>query len=460
MRKCFGKSKNVKSVCLLLLTVFFIGCSKNTTKSGEVPTSAGPQKLLLYTWTNTDVIQPLLDGFNRDYAGKWEVEHIRLANALTMTINTALASGEQVDVMTQGSPIDLRQRYDDGIYLGMKQFLVKDGLTYEGVFGESTEKVYNFDGDYYAIPYGLQRAVVFFNKKMFDEIGVPYPDPNWTWADFRELAKKLTKGNGANKVYGAMYNLNPYWDHIASQRLGPFYYYSPDHQSTRFDAPEIREDLQFFYDMFMVDKTVMPYDEYMTLQLQDAANGMKALYSGRYAMWIADDGNNLFLDDSYTGGKLPSGTDIGMVGFPRPVGYNGLVTITHGSTTSIPASTKYPDGAWALAKYQCIDHADLFAGPKAMHPGYELKTDAEKLIFYSMLFKGRPGLDYNMAMEVTTRPYTLINRDNTIVQGQQKINDLILANVSRLFNGELTVDAVLSDLKTKGDQYIADDMKK
>jgi hypothetical protein len=53
----------------------------------------------------------------------------------------------------------------------------------------------------------------------------------------------------------------------------------------------------------------------------------------------------------------------------------------------------------------------------------------------------------------------LISRDNTISQGYAKINALIDADMSLVFNGEMSVDMALKDLKIKGDQYIAEDLK-
>ena len=37
---------------------------------------------------------------------------------------------------------------------------------------------------------------------MFDEAGVEYPNAEWTWDDFYEAAKKLTKDDGSQWGYG------------------------------------------------------------------------------------------------------------------------------------------------------------------------------------------------------------------------------------------------------------------
>ncbi len=407
---------------------------------------------------------PLLNAFNEQFKGKYEMEYGKLANAQTMTINTALSSGAPISVMTQASMIDLRTRADSGIYLGLKRFLDQEGLTYAGVFGESLETTQNFNGDYYALPYCNNINMVYFNKRMFDAAGVPYPKEDWTWNDFRETAKKLTSGSGANKVYGAFFDVaggppggDQYWASIAMQKLGAFYYYNDDFTATKFDVPEMKESLQFFYDMFMVDQSCVPLSEYTALRYNDDIVGMNGLYSGRYAMWIAPVYGCLYLNESY--GPIPAGTDIGLANFPRPVGSDGPVTLTYSSTASIPANVPNPQAAWEAIKFICIDHADLFAGPKAMHPATQFATKAEADYFNDLIFRNHPGLDYNMAMDIMARPRKQVSRDNTIVQGQFKIDELIIANMTLVFNGEMSVDAALRDLKTKGDQYIAEDLR-
>jgi hypothetical protein len=50
---------------------------------------------------------------------------------------------------------------------------------------------------------------------------------------------------------------------------------------------------------------------------------------------------------------------------------------------------------------------------------------------------------------------SLVSEDNSVLKGQQQINDAITANMSKVFNGEMSVDDCLKDLKTKGDAAIA-----
>lgn len=57
--------------------------------------SDGLYELDFYAWSNPDNIKPLIENFNSDYAGKYNLVYQKLADAMTLTINTALASGEK-----------------------------------------------------------------------------------------------------------------------------------------------------------------------------------------------------------------------------------------------------------------------------------------------------------------------------------------------------------------------------
>ena len=60
--------------------------------------------------------------------------------------------------------------------------------------------MYDIDGKTYALPYRTDFWVLYYNKKMFDDAGIQYPE-NLTWDEYEDLAKKLSKNDG--QVYGA-----------------------------------------------------------------------------------------------------------------------------------------------------------------------------------------------------------------------------------------------------------------
>lgn len=58
-------------------------------------------------------------------------------------------------------------------------------------FPKDIVQIYNWEGTkQYAVPKDIDTIALWYNKTMFDEAGVPYPDKDWTWDDYAEAAKK------------------------------------------------------------------------------------------------------------------------------------------------------------------------------------------------------------------------------------------------------------------------------
>lgn len=439
------------------------GEAAKSQESKENKTVDGVYELDFYAWTNADNVKPLLENFNKDFAGKYNLVYQKMADAQTLTINTALASGEKMDVMTQSNYTDLRTRADDGVYLGLKQFFDKEGWDYAEKLGASIEETQNINGNYYSIPYCNNINMVFFNKKLFDEAGLEYPQSGWTWEEFRETANKLTSGSGADKVYGAMIDTasgagsDNYWDLLARQRFGSNAYYNDDFTASTFGTDEMKESLQLFVDMTFKDECIVPVSEITALKYKDDPAGMAGLYNGKYAMWIAPVYGCLYLKSSY--GDIPEGTDIGMVDMPG-LEKGQVVTTCYSSSASIPASAENPEAAWDLLKYICMDRPDLFAGPKGQHSAVVYENKEDERAYNELLFSEKPGLDFDMAMDTMMKDRTLVSKDCTIKQGAVAIQEGMENIMTLVFSGEMGVEEALNELQKSVDEAIKADLAK
>ncbi|MDQ6419773.1 sugar ABC transporter substrate-binding protein [Paenibacillus sp. LHD-117] len=56
------------------------------------------------------------------------------------------------------------------------------------------------EGNLYGLPAGFTTRVFYYNKKLFDDAGVAYPQDGWTWDDMKAAAQKLT--DKSKKQYG------------------------------------------------------------------------------------------------------------------------------------------------------------------------------------------------------------------------------------------------------------------
>jgi multiple sugar transport system substrate-binding protein len=62
------------------------------------------------------------------------------------------------------------------------------------------------DGKVIGVPALVDNLALIYNKKLFDQAGLPYPTDEWSWDDFRNAAKKLTKP--ATNQYGTAYSVS------------------------------------------------------------------------------------------------------------------------------------------------------------------------------------------------------------------------------------------------------------
>ena len=115
-------------------------------------------------------------------------------------IPTYIAGGEQVDIVYSGNPIYQQQYVDGGVIVPITEYVEKYGINMEEQYGEYAKFAYNA-GEVYGIPGGATAWGLWYNKKIFDDAGIEYPDPEvpMTWEEYSELAKQLTKGSGSEK---------------------------------------------------------------------------------------------------------------------------------------------------------------------------------------------------------------------------------------------------------------------
>lgn len=145
-----------------------------------------------------------------------------------------------------------------GRLLDMTDYLAKSKLYKEGEIWEKAMDMYYYnsktgtvgeDGGLYGLPKDLGPWAMVYNKTLFEQKGVPLPDPvePMTLDEFVDVAKKLTSGSGVEKVYGtANYTLeSAVWSNNAD-------FLSEDKKTITVDTPEFAEALQWVADLALV----------------------------------------------------------------------------------------------------------------------------------------------------------------------------------------------------------------
>ncbi|MBM3131124.1 MAG: ABC transporter substrate-binding protein [Chloroflexi bacterium] len=117
-----------------------------------------------------------------------------------------------------------------------------------------------FDGKLYALPFARSTPILYFNRDLFKEVGLPDRAPE-TWDEFLEFSKKLVKKEGAEtKRVGYAVQMGTTTAHWYFQEL--LYAYGNDVSDDKFkvliDQPEGVAAAKFLQDMIFVHGAAIP----------------------------------------------------------------------------------------------------------------------------------------------------------------------------------------------------------
>lgn len=202
----------------------------------------------------------------REELARFEEEHPRIKVELLITpceesdvkLRTGFAAGDPPDVFVYASDA-LWDFGEEGLLADLGPFIERD-LNLDDFYEPVKAQIQARDGTYYSVGRNWVVSVLLYNQDLFDEAGLSYPDETWTWEDFREAAKKLTKdvdGDGKIDQYGAF--VAP--DHLMADPIIWAYggtVYDPAENKVHFSDPKSIEALQLLADMILVDESAPP----------------------------------------------------------------------------------------------------------------------------------------------------------------------------------------------------------
>jgi multiple sugar transport system substrate-binding protein len=189
-------------------------------------------------------------------------------------------------------------------------------------------------------PNAFTPRAIFYNKKLFRDAGLSEPTNDWTWSQFMDTVQKLTKGDGADKVYGIYSDPSSYWlqGYVWSRGSD---FISPDGKKATgsLDSPDTVEIVQRWADMVTKQKVSPTADTMSTM-----GGAAQMFISGKLAMM--DNGRW-----PQTDLKKAKDLEFGLVMPPLDDKTNKRVVVLHTSAFCLNPQTKFVDQSWELAKY-------------------------------------------------------------------------------------------------------------
>jgi len=264
-------------------------------------------------------------------------------------LQTSIAGGDAPDVFAMDGPLFPDYQTRD-VLLDLKPYIDRDGYDLGQLADQAVADFTTPDGQF-GLPRDLNVVALYYNKKMFDAAGIPYPDDTWDWAKLTEVAKQLTlKGaDGKTKQWGfytESTDMENYWSELVWQNGGDIV--SPDHKTSLVASDQAAGGIQFLQDLIWKDK-VMP-DAAITDALGDAFEQGQAAMEANGSWLVAT--------------HQAAGLDFGIA--PLPKGPAGRATSINPTGAVVYKGSKSPDAAWAFVKY--------LASPAAQTKLMELKA--------------------------------------------------------------------------------------
>jgi multiple sugar transport system substrate-binding protein len=197
-----------------------------------------------------------------------------------------------------------------------------------------------YDGKQYLLPKDYTPLGVYYNKKLFDEAGIPYPKDGWTWDEFLSTAQKLTKKDASGKVTqwgiqlpGPWTTGFEYWVAAAGGSL-----ISKDGKNFigYMDSPEVARAVQFYADLYNKDNVApQPAD------MNSFGGGNSEFANGKAAMM-------LFGRWPESGFKKNPNIDLGVVAPPMD---KVRANVLFWGGFGIASSSKDPETAFKYLSY-------------------------------------------------------------------------------------------------------------
>lgn len=409
LKKCFAIT-----LAGIMAAATLTGCSsptssqsvQNAVSGSQSASTPSAEKVKVNIWSATfaasqDYVNAFTAAFNAsEYADGIEVSFAEIPAGTNQEKADALLTNLIGDGDIDIFDANLSEYFNfasKGMFQNLEDYAAADKFNFDQL-GKDNVELSRINGDLYALPYIQSVWLLYYNKDIFDKEKVAYPTDDMTWNDFRELAKKLTKGEGSEKQWGfTMPDWTCTWAGMATQEgLG----FIKEDGTVNTDNEAFRNALQFKYDLTMVDKTGPSLAENTVTK----AHYAKQFSAGNIAMMVAGDwvhgtikqnleGNYTFKYD-VTAMPHPEGVQAGTTyGAPRYTGINAK------------RSDEQKQAAWQVLKFMASEEVAKILVDTATLPA--VVTDEAVAAYEAMLpeFVENGAVIFKEHKHVEEKPY-------------------------------------------------------
>ena len=355
-------------------------------------------------------------------------------------VDMMVMGGEEMDILMASAFPEHAQRAASGAYLPLEEFFEKEGVKPEDAYA-IVQKV---DGKMYGIPGDLKSWFVLINKNYLDEAGLPVPELDWTWADYRDYANKMTQGEGASKRYGSYFHS---WDHYNYMGMWSNYPDNPmfnaDMTAVNFDHPMFKEWLQFRYDMENEDKCQVPYADVKSMNM----NYRDKFFNGQIAMLPIGSFMIPELDDQ---DKYPHEFVTTFAPIPAWEDAEPGTTYTESHFYSISKTSKHPQEAYDYIRFYTTE------GMRIRGISVSAEKGIDKMEFVNMQIEDTKYVDVEALKNVINNTDWKDNLYANVPSYNKELAAMMTDESAKFLLGTESLDNVIDSMMKNGTQMMKD----
>ena len=427
------------SVVMGFMALGLVACGGSKSASSESAANGGAEQgassdeLSVAIWdTNQEPgLKEILDDFTKETGIKTKISVVKWNEYWTM-LEAGAQGGSLPDVFWMHSNESERYMSNDMLLDLTDKIKASDKIKVEN-YPEDIWGLYTYKDHYYAVPKDIDTIAIWYNKKLFDEAGVPYPTSDWTWDDLTETARKLTKSDGSQ--YGLavkMDNNQAGYYNLIYDKGG--YVISEDKKKSGWDDPKTIEGMQILETW--IKEGLMPSAETMS------ENGEEVLFqSGKVAM--VPQGS--WMIASYKANEYTA-ENADIVERPKDAKTGKRVSLYNGLGWAAAKNGKHTEEAWKLIEYLGSEPAQKKQAELGITmSAYKGTSDAW---VKSANFNLQAYL--NMMDDMVIRPYS-----RTTVSWENADNEII----TKVYTGELTMEEACKQMAEQMNEKLAEEQK-
>ncbi|MFC5402963.1 ABC transporter substrate-binding protein [Cohnella soli] len=429
-------------------------------------------KLRYYTSSGYDQVE-----FDEAYP-EWQKLHPNIEVELVLvssgdfatSVKMASIAGEQMDVIYTGTDT-LERASPDSLYMPLDDLVQRDGWDLKAEFGDYKDQ-FVVGGKQYGIPRAVAPDGVWYNKKQFEEAGLPDPSSgDWTWEQFFQTAKKLTKYDSKGNIvrYGVQewkFGTNNLATTAQNIALYSGWEILKEDGSFNPDWTNFKKAVELLYNAVYVDKSMASPAELIAKNLQ----WQNDFYKGTNAMGIGGRNGAIFQDLAVEYGQLTKEEDDAGIhtlapmprwdaSSPKKLAFETVVG------DSLSKSTKNPEEAYAFIKWHATKSIEIASKVAHRMPASKL-LNKEMLLenwrYYNnkdgVLTQGKERNDlYNRMMDPEITP--IYYKNSVKYSYASKMKAELEKHLSLLFANEVSLDETIENAKIATFKIYEDETK-